>query len=371
MAEKTTVHLTSVHSRKDIRIYLKQCRSLAMAGYRVFMVVADGQGYEYVDGVEICDIGKATGRIDRIARITQRIFKVACGLEADLYHLHDPELLPIGLQLKRLGKKVIFDSHEDVPRQFLYKPYLNRPVRLILSKVYLLFEMMACKRMDAIVTATPFIRDKFLKINPNSIDIKNYPIIDEFSDDSPSWPYNRQQVCYVGGIGSIRGIREMVRAMELTESDARLVLGGRFSESSVEREVKKQPGWQRVDEFGWIDRDSVRKVLGQSKAGLVTLHPISNYLDALPVKMFEYMAAGLPVIASNFPLWRRIIERNKCGISVDPLNPKEIANAIDQLVTNPKLAEEMGRNGCRAVEEKYNWRNEEKKLFNLYGNLII
>jgi len=105
-------------------------------------------------------------------------------------------------------------------------------------------------------------------------------------------------------------------------------------------------------------------------AGLVTLHPIVNYIDALPVKMFEYMVAGIPVIASNFSLWREIIEGNKCGLCVDPLNPSEIAKAIDYIMTHPAEAQQMGKNGLRAVQEQYNWDIEEKKLLALYEQLL-
>ena len=209
-----------------------------------------------------------------------------------------------------------------------------------------------------------------MKINPNTVDINNYPILNELGNEHMDWFCKKPQVCYVGGIGSIRGIREMVRAMELVKSKARLVLGGLFDESDVERDVRGYKGWSKVEALGWCDRDQVRSILAQSMVGLVTLHPIVNYLDALPVKMFEYMSAGIPVIASNFPLWREIVEGNNSGICVNPLNPAEIARAIDTLIENPVLAEEMGRNGRRAVEEKYNWENEMQKLIALYEKIL-
>jgi glycosyltransferase involved in cell wall biosynthesis len=106
-------------------------------------------------------------------------------------------------------------------------------------------------------------------------------------------------------------------------------------------------------------------------AGLVTLHPTPAYLDSLPVKMFEYMSAGLPVIASDFPLWREIIEGNDCGLCIDPLDPAAIAAAIDALVSNPARAEQMGRNGRAAVEQHFNWANEERKLLQLYEDILI
>lgn len=362
-------HLTSVHNRIDTRIFLKQCRSLAAHGHDVTLVVADGKGDEYKDGVKIVDVGWQPGRLNRMFKTTLRVFKKAVALDADIYHLHDPELIPIGLKLKRLGKKVIFDAHEDLPKQLLSKPYLGPVSARLLSSTTALFERYACRRFDGIITATPFIRVKFLAINPNTVDINNYPLIGEL-DAAVPWAEKRNEVCYIGAITAIRGIREIVRACEFLQSPARLNLVGRFFEPALEAEVKTYPGWSRVNELGFLDRSGVRNVMSWSMAGLVTLHPVINYLDALAVKMFEYMSAGIPVIASNFPLWREIIEGNECGLCVDPLDPEAIAAAIDHLVKNPDLARRMGEQGHHAVLNKYNWSMEEKKLCKFYERLL-
>jgi len=370
MKQFQLVHLSSVHPRYDTRIFYKQCRSLVAHGYEVNLMVADDQGDEHKDGVKIIDVGRLSGRLNRIVKTTHRIFKKAVALDADVYHLHDPELIPIGLKLKWLRKKVIFDSHEDVPKQLLGKPYLGPKSKRVWSCAYSLFERYACRHLDGIITATPFIRDKFLEINPRTLDINNFPMIGEL-DASVPWTEKHNEVCYVGGISAIRGIREVVRAFKLLQSEARLNLVGSFSEPSVEADVKTYPGWKKVNEHGFLNRTDVRNVLGRSVAGLVTLHPLINYLDALPIKMFEYMAAGIPVIASNFPLWREIIEGNDCGLCVDPLEPKAIAGAIDDLVKNPDLARRMGENGRQAVLNKYNWPYEEQKLLDFYAHLIV
>jgi glycosyltransferase involved in cell wall biosynthesis len=363
------VHLSSVHPRYDSRIFLKECCSLSNAGYQISLVVADGKGDEIKNGVAILDVGSPVGRLSRMFKTTRLVFEKAVVLDAHIYHLHDPELLPIGLKLKKLGKTIIFDAHEDIPKQLLSKPYLKKPIKLFISNIFGTYEAWACKRFDAIVTATPFIRDKFLRINPESVDINNFPMLGELASASADCEQNRTDVCYVGGIAAVRGIREMVCAMDLVKGCARLQLGGHFTEKAVETEVKTYPGWQHVDELGWLDREGVKAVLNHSLAGLVTLHPIVNYIDALPVKMFEYMSAGIPVIASNFPLLREIIEENDCGVCVDPLNPEKIAEAIDFLVDNSSRARQMGQNGQRAVHERYNWGIEEEKLIGLYVRL--
>ena len=155
----------------------------------------------------------------------------------------------------------------------------------------------------------------------------------------------------------------MVEAIEKTKY--RLLLAGDF-EPGLEGQLKRLFGWRHVDALGFVDREGVRATMARSMAGMVLFHPEPNHIDAQPNKMFEYMSAGIPVIASNFPLWKEIVEGAECGICVDPLNLKEIAGAIQFIVEHPAEAKQMGKNGRRAVEERYNWGREEKKLLGSY-----
>lgn len=292
--------------------------------------------------------------------------KRALETPARIFQLHDPELLPIGLALKRRGMTVIFDAHEDLALQTLSKRYIPVAVRRPLGSILFSMEKILCRRLDQVITATPAIRDRFSSQGLRADDIRNYPILGEW-DEGRGGRDRRSLVCYVGGIEGTRGIRQLVQAMALTKPPARLALGGPFHE--LRDEVATYPGWRNVDERGILTRDGVSDLLNESRAGLVTLLPTPAYLESLPIKMFEYMSAGLPVIASNFPLWREIVEGNDCGICVDPLDPAAIAGAIDFLIANPDIADRMGDNGKRAVHERFNWDAEERKLFAIYDRL--
>jgi len=362
-------HLTSVHSRYDTRIFLKECSSLAKK-YQVSLIVADGKRDEVKNGVAIYDVGKAKGRLNRIFQTTKKILKKAIALDSDIYHLHDPELIPIGLKLKKMGKKVIFDAHEDLPKQILTKPYLSPILLRRLSKIIAKYEAWSCSKFDYIVTSTPIIRDKFLQFNPHTLDIKNFPILEELTSESIKWDEKKNEICYIGGITQSRGIKEIVQALGYIEKDIKLNLAGNFIERDIEKEVKGYKEWSKVKEYGFVDRQKIVQILRDSKVGLVTLHPLISYQESLPIKMFEYMAVGIPVVASNFSLWQEIIDKENCGICVNPLDREEIAKSIEYLLSNPKEAKEMGKRGRDAVLQKYNWRVEEKKLYKIYEDLL-
>ncbi len=295
------------------------------------------------------------------------IVRKALSLDADIYHFHDPELLRFALKIKRKGKKVIYDVHEDLPRQIGGKHWIRKPLRKLAAFLAEKYEGFYAKRIDLVVTATPGIRERFKQYNKNTIDINNYPIVDEFSNISFNLEANN--VCYVGGIMHSRGNSHLQKAISQMECVG-LNLAGVFIPDSYQDEQKNKPGWDKTNFIGFVGRQEIGKVLGNSFAGMVTLMPMSNYIESLPVKMFEYMAAGLPVVASDFPLWRAIIEEADAGFLVNPEDIEAIKASIQYLFENKQVAKEMGERGRELVINKYNWKNEKDKLVKAYKQLF-
>jgi len=359
--------MTSAHALYDTRIFIKECRTLRDAGYNVTLIVQHDKD-EIIEGIFIKGIDKPKNRRERMLKSTRQVYQRALECDAEIYHFHDPELIPVALRLKRRGKKVIYDAHEDVPRQILSKQWIPIQLRKTFSWMIERIENYSAKRFDYIITATALLRDRFLKVNERTQDINNYPVLSEFHMPNADWNSKEKSVCYIGGIGELRGIYEMVDAIGMTEYN--LLLAGSF-ESATERDIAvKKNGWSRVNELGYLNRDGVKEVFSRSMVGMVIIYPEPNYINAQPTKMFEYMSAGLPTIASCFPLWKQIVEGNNCGICVNPFDVNEISNAINWIMDNPEQAKRMGENGRRAVEEKYNWEREGIKLFKIYEGLL-
>ena len=243
------------------------------------------------------------------------------------------------------------------------------PLRKVLSVLTELFENFIAKRIDGVIAATPFIRDRFLKINSNTIDINNYPIIKELIT-SENTEQKENSVFYVGGVTRVRGIVELVKSLELCKEPVKLNLAGIFAPTELFDEIKQLKGWEKVNYKGFVDRVELKQLLFSSKAGVVTLYPTINYLDSLPIKMFEYMACGLPIIVSNFPFWIELLKNENCALFVDPKNEKEIAQAIDYLLKNDDIAKAMGERGKNMVLQKFNWEVEEQKLYKFYQNIL-
>jgi glycosyltransferase involved in cell wall biosynthesis len=331
--------------------------------------VADGLGDATVDGVHVIDVGAPRGRIDRILNATRRVRDRALTLRTDICHIHDPELLLAARQLSKSGLCVCFDSHEDVPRQLLSKHYLPTPARRPVAFLWKsLVEDPMCSRLDGVIAATPGIRRRFAGVARRLTVVRNYPLLSEFQPAPTERPPGNT-LCYLGAIASTRGVLEAIDALALTRTPPTLVIAGSCWEPGFWEKARRSAGFAHVKHLGVVDRAEVASVLARACAGLVTLHPTPNHIESIPVKMFEYMAAGLPIIASDFRLWRDIIEEHQCGLAVDPLDPGAIARAIDTLMQDPIAARAMGQRGRRAIETQLNWDAEAVALLQFYDEL--
>jgi len=358
-----------VHVRYDTRVFVKECCGLAAKEFDVTLIVADGKGDQIMNGVKILDIGKPSGRIKRLLSFHKKILRKALELKPDIFHFHDPELLRIGPKLAKMGKIVIYDAHEDVPRQVLDKAYLPKLIRKPLSAAIERYEDKIIRKLSGVVTVTPDLELRFLKSNNNVVQVLNFPKIKEFETDDSKVVTKQNAVCYVGAISKVRGVLGMVDALQYTNG-TKLLLGGEFENEELRNQAVASDGWLHVEELGFLSRESVKNTLLRSIAGLVLLEPTKSYLESIPVKMFEYMIAGIPVIASDFPYWRGLIENVDCALFVDPGKPEEIAAAIEKLASNKELAIEMGLRGQKAVLAEFNWTIEEKKLIGFYNQLM-
>ena len=368
------VHISTIHRALDVRIFYKECKTLAAAGHEVHLIVSSPPS-DWVDGVFFHRVDRTlnANRIQRTWRRLSSAYQQAISLKSELYHFHDPELIPIGILLKLTGAKVIYDVHEDSPQEAMS---LNkgRPLQgWIRFWIWTVLEGLAKRVLDAFVCVTPTIAQNFPE--KKTILVHNYPLLEELllvNESTIPYCARNPNIAYVGGISAIRAIREMVSAMEHlpTTVEAKMVLVGEFSPPELKAEVEQMSGWERVEFMGWQSRSIVIQQLAQARLGLVLFHPERDHIEALPNKLFEYMAAGLPIVASDFPLWREIIESLGCGLLVDPLDPRAIAQAIQYLLEHPDLAEAMGKRGQEAVQTKYNWNSEAKKLLELYSSLL-
>lgn len=368
------VHFTTVHSRGDTRILVKEVSSLAARlSMPVALFVLDegiGSG-ETSESVSVVVAGRR--RRGRLARMTWGAWAMYHKIrrwKPRVAHFHDPELIPVGLALMLSGIKVIYDVHEDLPRQILGKHWVRPWLRRPMSWAAAVLEWVGGQAFDGIVAATPPIAQRFPA--PKTATVQNFPILTELVAPNPVPCRERPpHFAYVGVITAIRGAREIVDAIGRVAVDsARLQLAGTFSNDEEEHLVRSLAGWERVDYQGWASRPEVAQLLGTVRAGLVLFHPLPNHVDAQPNKLFEYMSAGLPVIASDFPRWRQIVDTAGCGLLVDPLDPTAISEAMQWLLDHPEEAEAMGRRGREAVEAVYNWELESEKLVKAYRRIL-
>lgn len=361
-------HVTSAHTAYDPRIFLKECCSLAEAGYEVYLV-APNAVEEVRNGVNIIGVPILNkGRLYRMTRGVSDVYHKVLNIDADVYHLHDPELLRIANKLRKRKKKIIFDSHENVPSQILSKYWIPKFLRKYIACIYKNFERRTLKKLDAVVSVTPELTERLMRINPKTYQITNYPIIKELFVDERQWG---KSICFAGGIREQWCCKVIMKALEELPNIDYYVAG--IVRDDYLQEISELKNGIQFKYVGKLPHNEVFPFIQCSTIGMAVHEyspSVGGNLGTLGnTKLFESMEAGIPVICSDFVLWKEIIDKYKCGIYVSPERPREITDAIKHLLDHPEEAKQMGNNGRRAVLEEYNWNTQKAVLIRMYKDL--
>lgn len=363
-------HVTSVHRSSDNRIFQKECLSLANAGYDVTLV-APGESREE-GGVHVLGVGPMPSSPRE--RLLKGAFRAAAraaeALDCDVYHVHDPELLPFVLRMARKGKKTIFDSHEHYAEMIREKDYLGHLGQRLIPFVYRSYETYVLRRLDAVVVpCTLNGQNVFEGRARKTVYVDNYPRPEQFpAKPLPLTEENENTVGYIGGLSPDRGIEQTIRACH--RAGARLAMAGIVRDDYL-AQLQAMPEFSCVDFVGAIPATEISSFCRRFRVGMCLLLDRGQFwkLDNLPTKVYEYMGSGRPLIISDTAPARLLAEENDCAVCVDPEDEEQTAQAIRALLRDPGRTAAMGKNGWQAVRDRYNWHSEEKKLLALYEEL--
>lgn len=365
-------HISTVHPTFDGRIFHKECVSLAKAGFETHLIVQHTKN-ETVNGVVIHGIPKFNGRLNRIIEGNKIALSKALELDADVYHFHDPELLPVGLKLKKKGYKVIFDMHELVGLMIRSKEWIPKPLRWFIEKSYAQIEKKAFKRFEKIIVVTEKMVEEYTsvvypKFKEKVAIIRNFSLVESIAKAKPKFERKDKDTVfiYVGGLTKERGILEVVQAVQKV-NDAKLWLLGPWQNDTFSKECKAADVCDKMEYFGLLPMPEVYGYIQSADVGLTVLNPTVNHLASLPVKAFEYMAASKPQIMSNFPFWMASFEG--CGKFVTPGNKQELIKSMRFFVENKAERETIGKNSFQLVNEEYSWEAESTKLIKIYQEI--
>ncbi|WP_195429154.1 glycosyltransferase [Clostridium sp. D46t1_190503_E9] len=361
-------HISTAHKENDSRILLKECQSLSKAGYDVSLIInSDNDKKIYGTNIKALD-NSNNGRLHRLFKKSRVALDKAIELDADLYHFHDPELIKLGMALKKKGKKVIYDVHEDVPKQILAKSYLGPMwVRKIVSRGYNFYEKNRSKNFDAIISATDELAAKF--DNKNSISVKNFAIRDVIENAKPiKREDDKFVIIYVGSITKIRGIEELIQVTELFEGKVELWILGSFESEELKQECMNLEGYKYCKYFGALPVKDVYSYIKAADLGMCTLYPTENYKESIPIKVLEYMACEKPLVLSNFEFWKKFF--GNIGKYVDPLDINSIKEGIKYFYEDRSRIEDIGKENKENFINNFSWDREEKKLLELYKKLL-
>lgn len=366
-------HITSVHQSTDPRIFQKECISLAEAGYEVTLI-APGTKDRIEKGVRVIAAGAMpASRRERMIRYSRHVVDVALAQKAELYHLHDPELLAHVDRIHKTGAKIIFDAHEDVAEDIEEKPWIPAPLRMPASKVYTNYFKRKVKKLSGLIGVTPHQYQKLETLCPNTAMITNYPILPAIQEKFVRGTGEEIVLCFTGNMSSLWNLPTVAAAVEQMEGVTFRICGPEAEPTLSQLKAMSSYG-TRIHYLGRLPITQAREEQRAADVGIAVSSYCRNSgwkIGTLGnTKLFEYMAMGLPVICTDFDLWRDIVDRYRCGICVDPTNQKAVAEAIRYLQRNSEERLEMGRNGQRAVWEEFHWGTQVPILLDLYRRVL-
>ena len=360
--------LANGHSAFDTRIFIKEARTLVAAGYSVSIILPHAKP-EQRDGVTINPVRVTKGGFAKLVINPWNIFwKALRQPKRSIFCIHDSDILLAGVFLKLFGRTVVYDAHEDTPLQISYQHWLPKFAKKPYAVFYYWLEKLCGKWFDAIIVAEPVIA-KYFPQHKTSL-VRNFSLAGPFRDYAKALPYKQRRAAliYIGTLSAVRGLFQMLDAAKEAEKKVAFdfVLGGQFAPASLEKDVLTR---YSIDFRQWVQFDLLVELMYNAKIGIIIPNPIERYKTNYPVKMFEFMAAGLPVIASREGESAAFVEEARCGLLVDPMDVKAIADAIEWLFTHPDEAEAMGKRGQELVMQTYNWEHESQTLLAVYNRL--
>jgi glycosyltransferase involved in cell wall biosynthesis len=375
--EESVVLFSTVHSANDHRIYYKEARSLAKR-YPVIILAPMYHAGAVIDvrHVQIPFIGN---RLIRFI-VNFRHLNAIRRLKPAVLHIHDPELLPLGLICRYFFKaKLVYDVHENQHLDILQKAWLPLALRKTILWVYQKIETFVLKRSAGIVLAEDSYSDVYASY-ANVETVRNYPILESnsFAERMREALPDLVHLGYVGSVQRIRGILEMLKVVAVIKHTFKknviLDIVGSFENEPLERDahqLSRELGIVNEVRFhGGVSHEKALELLRDMDIGLLIYHPLPTHERILPVKLYEYMITGKPIVASDIDLWRTVIGKHHCGIFVDPFDENSAAHAIVSLYEMPDYIRQMGENGYNAIVNEYNWSTQEKNLFSLYRRVL-
>ncbi len=364
-------HLTVTHFATDNRIFRNECTTLVKEGYDVTYIAPNVEN-EILNGIKIIGVKCNLHPIKRVFIGSKLIYKKAIEVNAEIYHFHDIELFKYGVKLKKKGKKVIFDSHEDWLMYANDISWLPNIIKKPISKYILYLYKKHLNIFDAVITVSPHILVKLEQFSNHAYMITNYPKYDYKNETlfSKEEYLNRPDTLFYSGTVSNQEV--ILQAIEEIPN-VQYNLAGTFFDNYKEK-LSKYPSWNKVDYLGYLNKEELEIAFHKSTIAITLLHYHANVGHTQGTlgntKFFEYMKYGLPIICTDFKIWKEmIIDKYNCGICVNPNSIEEVQRAIQYLMDNKEIAYQMGQNAQRAVKEEFNWNSQEPILINIYRSI--